>query len=445
MYKVTGPRGGRYECDTLAEAKKLTKRGGTYRKVTEAQAEQEWLDRREAHKREEYKDWERPTRHPHDPYGRRRNPVKSLPANFWHKQHANLYKGKSTVPSGDGGLYWLRIEKPFGRGDWELVLTEGGWGDTRSFTAGTFKTVAEAKKAASEDYGDTDEPLSLFEGIIWDEKRNPAHDFDSNQQTLYDTLMLVAENKADYYPHDPAGAVRYAWRDYKRRRNESEGEDFRVIKNALVTDLHYKWSGQAHKDEQAGFDEAWEQDMRERGLRNPAGDTTQTLHWNFDPQDAGVHFAYAYLEGEPAAIFHATYSNGRWTLEGENILSGAPAWESRGTLADSKIAAQGVWDRWKKKRNPQSTPGRNRWQDQSRDEHKHYVYTNGPVAFVNVTNWREHPPGKPWRVHYYKPPNDQDVILGFFSSLAKAKKEGVKAWKAGVKAWKDSYIKERNP
>lgn len=69
-------------------------------------------------------------------------------------------------------------------------------------------------------------------------KRNPTsrRDLDPQQEVLFDTLKLIAENDGTSFPH-AVTAVDAAWRDYRRERDQNEREDFRVIRDLLIKTL----------------------------------------------------------------------------------------------------------------------------------------------------------------------------------------------------------------
>lgn len=238
MYEVRGPRGGKYECDTLAEARKLTKRGGTYRKVG---------GKKRAAPRKTFREWEKA-------YGHRQNPANEGTTRTLHFQKDSadpyvhfalaLLDGKPTAIFYTTRSRWLDSKDRWAL-SWQQMSGDASAPDY-------YSSFAAAKRAAQDVWGN------------WRKRRNPSHN------DMFDTLFLEASNDGRYHSHDPAGAVDAAWSNYQHRRDADDEADFYSHRDSLIAKLQRKWSGQDDRDmqdkQQADFAE-WADAVE--GRRNP--------------------------------------------------------------------------------------------------------------------------------------------------------------------------------
>lgn len=79
---------------------------------------------------------------------------------------------------------------------------------------------------------------------------------DSDQEILYDALMLIAENDgAAYRAKDPRKAVERAFVDYRESQIDNLDYDFKTVQKVLVKDLAKAWraSNRSASEKEAGF------------------------------------------------------------------------------------------------------------------------------------------------------------------------------------------------
>jgi hypothetical protein len=87
---------------------------------------------------------------------------------------------------------------------------------------------------------------------------------DADQERLYDSLMLIAENNGNAYAsNDARRAVEEAYADYRKATSEQLRSDFRAVKSLLTKDLQKVWN-ETHKTASADVDAAlWQFEMNE--------------------------------------------------------------------------------------------------------------------------------------------------------------------------------------
>ena len=206
--------------------------------------------------------------------------------NFWHKgtRDAGEFEVsyelvQDSGPYGTGGQAWQVYRQPIGFSRMEAI--EYDYHDKLEDAKASVDDFIARYRHEKEEYKDW-KPTQATPHDPYGNRKNPAG-HGVNEDTLYDDLMLMAENEGAFYPHDAAGAVEKAWRDWSRTDSSSHRHDYRAIKAKLIADLHYAWN-QAGADFEAEQQAAWEQDMRERGIRNPKEmSQRQWIQFNTDP------------------------------------------------------------------------------------------------------------------------------------------------------------------